>query len=195
MEVAQRSTLDVPHVRDGDDNRIIGIEVFCIELVVEWDNLCTTLVAILLLNLKQILLHNLLTTLWVVENLLQLGNKLLQVVEFLMQLVYTQTCELRQTHINDSLRLELIELEALLQIALGIGRSLRVADDVYHLVDIVNGDDQALEDVCTLLSLAQIVLGAADSYVVTVFNEVLNTLLERKQTWTALDQSNIVYRE
>ena len=66
---------------------------------------------------------------------------------------------------------------------------------MYYLIDIVDCDDQALEDVCTLLSLAQIVLGAADGYVVTVLNEVLNTLLERKQTWTALYQSNIVYRE
>ena len=103
MEVAQRSALDVTHVRDGDDNRIIGIEVFGIELVVEWDNLCTTLVAILLLNLEQILLHNLLTTLGVIENLLQLGNELLQVVELLVELINTQTCELSQAHINDSL--------------------------------------------------------------------------------------------
>ena len=103
MEIAGRSALDVTHVRDGDDNGIVGIEVLGIELVVEWDNLGTTLVAILLLNLEQILLHNLLTTLWVVKNLLQLGDELLQVVELLMQLVYTQTCELSQTHVDDSL--------------------------------------------------------------------------------------------
>ena len=103
MEVAKWCALDVTHVRDGDDNRIIGIEVFGIELVVEWDNLCTTLVAILLLNLEQILLHNLLTTLGVIENLLQLGNELLQVVELLVELINTQTCELSQAHINDSL--------------------------------------------------------------------------------------------
>ena len=179
-------------MRDGDDNRIIGIEVFGIELVVEWDNLCTTLVAILLLNLEQILLHNLLTTLGVIENLLQLGNELLQVVELLVELINTQTCELSQTHINDSLRLKLIEIEASLQVALSISRSLRVTNNMYNLVDIIYGDDQALEDVGTLLSLAQIVLGTTDGNIVAMLNEVLDTLLERKQAGTTLNQSDVI---
>ena len=63
---------------------------------------------------------------------------------------------------------------------------------MYNLVDIVNGDNQALEDVGTLLCLAQIVLGATDGYVVTMLNEVLDTLLERKQAWATLYQSDVI---
>ena len=126
----------------------------------------------------QILLHNLLTTLGVVEDLLQVGDKLHQVVILLVELLDAQTCELCQTHVDDSLRLELVEIEALLEVTLGVGGCLTISNNVYYLVDIVHGDDQAFEDVGTLLSLAQVVLGTADGDVVTVLYEVLHTLLE-----------------
>ena len=95
-----------------------------------------------------------------------------------MELIDTQTCELGETHINDSLRLELVEFEAYFEVALSVGRCLTVTDDTNHLVDIVDGDDQTLEDVGTLLSLAQVILGATDRNVVTVLYEILDALLE-----------------
>ena len=146
--------------------------------VVEGDNLGTALVAILLLHLEQILLHDLLATLGVVEDLLQIGDELLQIVELLVELVDAQTCELSQTHVDDGLRLKLVEIEAGLEVALGVGRRLTVSNNVYHLVDVVHGDDQAFEDVGTFLSLAQVVLGATDGDIVTVLDEVLDALLE-----------------
>ena len=79
---------------DGDDHWIVGIEVLGIELVVEGDDLRTTLVAILLLHLEQVVLHHFLTALGIVENLLQVGNELLQIVELLVELLDAQTCEL-----------------------------------------------------------------------------------------------------
>ena len=128
--------------------------------------------------LDQILLHHLLAALRIVEDLLQVGDELLQIVVLLMELLYAQACELREAHINDGLRLDLVELEALLEVTLGVGGCLAVADDVYHLVDIVDGNDQAFEDVSTLLSLAQVVLGAADGDIVAVLYEVLDAILE-----------------
>ena len=160
--------------------------------MVEGDDLRTALVAILLLHLQQILLHDLLAALGVVEDLLQLSNELLQIVELLVELIDTQACQLTETHIYDGLRLKLVEFEAYFEVALSIGRGLAITDNVYHLVDIVDGDDQALEDVGTLLSLAQIVLGTTDGNIVAMLNEVLNTLLERKQAGTTLYQSNII---
>lgn len=94
VELVEMGALDVTHMGDGDNHRIVGIEVLGIELVVEGDDLRTTGVAILLLHLKQILLHHLLATLGIVEDLLQLGDEFLQVVELLMELVDAQACEL-----------------------------------------------------------------------------------------------------
>ena len=94
VEVVERRALDVTHVGDGDHHGIVGIEVLGIELVVEGNNLRATLVAILLLHLLQLLLHHLLTTLGVVQDFLQVGNQLHQVVVLLVELIDTQTCEL-----------------------------------------------------------------------------------------------------
>ena len=103
VELIEVGTLDVTHVGDSDDHRIIGIEVFSIELVVEGNDLRTTLVTIFLLDFEQILLHHFLTTLRIVENLLQVGDELHQVIVLLMELINTQTSELSQTHIDDGL--------------------------------------------------------------------------------------------
>ena len=123
-EVSQRSTLDISEVTHGHNDRIVWIEVLSIELMLVWDYLCTTLVAITLLHLLQLLLHHFLATLWVVQDLLQVGNEFHQCVILSMQLIHTQTGELSQAHVYDSLRLCLVEFETCLQVALGICRSL-----------------------------------------------------------------------
>ena len=160
--------------------------------MVEGDNLCAALVAILLLDFQQVVLHDLLATLRVVENLLQVGNQLHQVVILLVQLLDAQTCKLRQTHIDNSLRLQLVQLEAGFQVTLSIGRCLRVTYDAHHLVNIVHGNDQAFQYVSTFLSFAQVVLRAADGHLMAVFNEVLHTILEVQQPRTALHQRNVI---
>ena len=71
--------------------------------MVEGNDLRTTLVAVFLLHFEQILLHHLLTTLGIVENLLQVGDEFHQIIVLLMELIDTQTCELCQTHIDDGL--------------------------------------------------------------------------------------------
>ena len=181
MELREGRALDVAHVRNGDDHGVVRIEVFGVELMVEGNDFRLALVAIFLLHLLQFLLHHLLAALGVVENLLQVGNQLHQVVVFLVQLVYTQAGELAQAHVDDGLRLRLVQVEAGLQVALCIGGGFAVADDVNHLVDVVHGNDQAFQDVGALLRLLQIELRAADGDLVAMVDEVLDALLQREQ--------------
>ena len=112
-----------------------------------------------------------------------------------MQLIDAQAGELREAHVNDCLRLQFVEFETLLKVALSVRRSLRCADDAHHLVDVVAGDDQAFEDMGTLLSLLEVVLCAAYCHVVTVLHEVLHTLLQCKQAWASVYKSDTVDRE
>ncbi len=202
MEVGKRCTLDIAHVADGDHHRIIGIEVLGVELMIEGDNLCLALIAILFLHLQQVFLHHLLATLRIIQDFLQVSNEFHQVVVLLVQLIDTQAGQLAQTHIYDSLRLQLVEFEALLQVTLGVGRCSRLTDDVYHLVDIVHGNDQALQDVGTLLRLLQVELRATDSHLMTVFDEIADAFTQRKKLRTHFSmsagnghQGDIVHRE
>ncbi len=192
VELVELGALDVTHVRNGDDHGVVGIEVLGIELMVEGNDFRTALVAILLLDLLQFLLHDLLAALGIVQYLLQVGNKLHQVIVLLVQLVYAQARQLREAHVNDGLRLQLVQFEALLQVALGIAGRLGVADDVNHLVNVVDGNDQSFQDVGALLSLLQVVLGATDGDVVAVLDEVLDALLQRQEARTPLDQGDVV---
>ena len=202
-ELAERRALDVTHVRNGNNHGVVGIEILGIKLVVKGDNLRLALVAVLLLHFEQIVFHHLLATLRVVQNLFQVSNQLLQVVIFLMQLVDAQARQLRQTHIDDGLRLSLVQVEAFFQIALGIARCSRLSDDVYHLVNIVHGNNQPFQNVGTLTSLAQVILCATDGHVVTMVNEVADAFLQREQTRTQAhtvarldgNQRNVINRE
>ena len=156
---------------------------------------CTALVAILLLHLVQFVLHHLLAQFGVVEYRLQISNLALQFLIFSMQLIHTQSGQLRESHVYDSLRLYFVQVETLLQVALSIARSLRSTYDVHHLVDVVAGDDESFKNVGTFLCLLQVKLGAAYSHIVTMLHEVLHTFLQRQQTWASLHQSDTVHRE
>ena len=201
-ELAQRSTLDVAKMAHRDDDGIVGIEVLSIELMLIGDDFRATSVTVFVFYLLKILFHHLLATLGIVKNLLQVGYQLHQIVVFRMQLIDAQTRELCQTHVNNSLRLRFVQIETLLQIALCITGSLGIADDVYHLVNVVHRNDQAFKDMGTLLCLLQVELRTPDRYVVTMFHEVADTVLQVQQARTELQliggirhQGNIVHRE
>ena len=112
-----------------------------------------------------------------------------------MQLLLLESGELAQAHLDDGLGLDVVKLKALHQSLDGILRGLGGADDVYHLVDIVAGDDKAVKDVGPLLCLAQVILGAADDYVVAVLDEVLDAVLEGEYARTSMDEGDIVDAE
>ena len=177
----------------GDNHWVVWIEVFRIELMVIRLNHGTTCVTILLLHLVEFILHYLLAELRIVQNLVQVVDGLHQLVEFIVQLLQTQACQLAEAHIHDGLTLKFIEFEALLQVALSIRRSLAGSDNMYHLVDVVAGNDQALENMSTLLSLLQFELGAADRNIMTMLYEILHTLLQAQKTWTAINKSDAIH--
>ena len=161
--------------------------------MVEGDDLRTTVVAVFLLHLLQLVLHHLLATLRVVQDLLQVSDQFLQVVELLVELVDTQTRQLCETHVHDSLRLELVEFEAYLQVMLGVTGGLTIPYNMYDLVDIVDGDDQALQDMGALLCFLQVELRAADGHVMTVLHEIFHAFLEVQQTGATLYQSDVIH--
>ena len=110
--------------------------------------------------------------------MLQISDEFLKFLIFSVQLVHLQTCELTQTHIHDSPCLHLVEVETLHKVLNSLLRCLGGADYMYHLVDIVTCNNQCLKDMCTVLCLLQVELGAADSHVMAVVNEVLHTFLK-----------------
>ncbi len=107
-------------------------------------------------------------------------------------LVGLERGEAREAHVEDRLRLQLGELEALDQAGFGRLGVARAADQLDHRVEVVERDQQPLEDVGAGLGLAQLVLGAADDDLALVRDVVLDQLLEAQGARHAVDQGDHV---
>ena len=112
-----------------------------------------------------------------------------------MELLLLQACELTQTHLDDGLALQLIQAKACLKSALCIGRCLTLLDDLHYFVDVVAGNDVALQNVSPLFSLAEVVLRAADGNIVTMGDEIADEVLQGEQLRTPLNQGDAVHAE
>ena len=194
-EFRQGGALDVAQVADGYHHGVVRVEVFGVELLARVLYLRAARVAILLLDLLQLVLHHLLAQFGVVEYGLQVCDELFQLVVFLVQLVHLQARQLAQAHVDDGACLNVVEAETLHEVGYGLLRRLRRADDVYHLVDVVAGDDERLKYVGAVLCLLQVELGAAYGHVMPVVDEVAHAVLQREQPWAALHERYAVHRE
>ena len=183
-------------MRDCDDHLVIGIEILWVEVArCAVVNLTTTLITVLILNLIKFVLDDLLTELLVGKDSIIVLNLAHELLVLGMQLVLLDSGKLSKTHLDNCGSLNLAEVEALHEGSPCIGRRLGSLDKTYHLVDVVRSDDQALNDVGTLLGLAELVLCTADNHLMTVLNEVADAVLECEQLWTSLYKSNTVHAE
>ena len=182
-------------VGNRDDHIVISVEVFGVEFLSRVDDLAATLVTILLLDLKELFADELCTQFLVSEEGLQALDLLHQGSVLFLQLLTLQTGEGTQTHIHDGTRLDEREGEALHELLDSFLRLAGRTDDADDLVDIVDCDDQALEDVDTLLSLAQLKLCTAVDDIVTVLDEELDKVTKVQQLRAALDERNIIDAE
>ena len=182
-------------VGDRDDHIVISVEVFGVEFLSRIDDLAATLVTILLLDLKELFADELCTQFLVSEEGLQALDLLHQGSVLFLQLLTLQTGEGTQTHIHDGTRLDEREGEALHELLDSFLRLAGRTDDADDLVDIVDCDDQALEDVDTLLSLAQLKLCTAVDDIVTVLDEELDEITKVQQLRAALHERNIIDAE
>ena len=193
--LGQRGTLDITHMRNGDNHIIISIEILGIELLSREDDLRTALVAILLLHLLQLVLDDLHLHTLVSQHCIVVVDTLLQLIALSSQLAVLQTGQSTQAHLHNCRSLQLRQTELLhqrLTTRLGI---LRCADRVDHFVDIVLSDQQTLHNVQTLRRLLQIELSAAYHNLMAVVDELSNQILQVEQHRATINQRDVVHRK
>ncbi len=96
---------------------------------------------------------------------LQFSDLRAQLGRLIDDLLALKRSEPAQLHVQDGDRLDLGQGEPLHQLPARGVRRLGVADEVDHLVEMVERDQQALEDVQALAGLAQLVAGPTDDHV------------------------------
>ncbi len=100
-----------------------------------------------------------------------------------------------QLHVEDRVRLELVDLEQLDQALAGVVDLGRAPDQRDHLVEHVERLDQAAQDVGALLGLAEPELGAPPDDVDLVGDPVADELVDRQRARHAVDQRQHVRAE
>ena len=147
------------------------------------------------LDLEQLLADEAVDPDFVGEDRAELGDALLQIGVLLLDSLALEPGEALEAEVENRLRLDLGELEALLQAGarfVGVGRSADERDD---FVEVVEGGEVALEDVRALLRLAKLVLRAPrDDHALEV-EVVPDELEQRERSRDAVDERDGVVAE
>ena len=112
------------------------------------------------------------------QDALQLLDRGAHLLQLGLQLLDLEPGELGQPHVENGVALLLAEAEPLAEPGIGLGGVVRPADDLDHLVDVVDGDLEAIQDVLPGLRRVEIELGAPGDDLVPVIDEVLEQLLQ-----------------
>ena len=155
---AARQTLDVAKVRHGHDHIVHRDQVLNIDFAVHNADLGAALIAVLVADLSQLLLDHAHQQIFVCQDRLQVSNRLLKLLILGQQLIRFQIGQTRQTHIKNSLRLLIAEIETIHKLDLGSRRVLAVADDMHDFVNIIQCLEQALQDMRAGQTLVQVIL-------------------------------------
>ena len=186
------STLDVAHMRDGDYHIVISIEILWVELLRRIHNLGTTLIAVSVLHLDKLVLNDLQLHLDTCQYIVEVVNLTLQLGTLILQFFNLQACQLTQTHLGNSRRLNLAQTKTLLQSLLCQIVITRVSDNMYNFVNIILRNDKTLHNMHTLLRLLQIKASTTYNHIVTMLNEVLNQILQVQEHRATVNQRNVV---
>ena len=191
----QRQRLDVAGLRDRDDHLLVGDQVLDVHVVFGVGDLRAPVVAVGLADLEQLLADEGHDARLVAEDLPQLADPLDEVGVVALDLVDLERRQPAQRHREDRLGLLAGQLELLDELrprGLGVGRRANERDD---LVEVGQRDQQALEDVCAGLGLAQLVLRAPHDHVALVVDVVVDDLEQRERPRHAVDERDRVHAE
>ena len=157
--LARARALDIAVARERKDALLLFDEVFDVDLVLDLLNFGLARIAVLVADLKKLVLQNTLEHRLVGEKFFKVGDLLFQFVELVLELLAVKSLQGLQAHIEDRLRLHIGEGEALHELFLRV--VVACADDVDDLVDVVLRDEKALQQVLALARFFEVVLRSA----------------------------------
>ena len=188
-----RLALDVAAPADRHHDVLVGDQVLVGHLAARVvDDPRPALARVLPLELRELLLDDPEDPRLVRQDVLQLGDELDHGEVLVLDLLALEGGEAGQPHVEDRLGLDLGEPEAGDEVVPGGLHVGRLADRPDHLVEMVEGDLQALEDVGSLAGLAQVVLGAPADDLAAMLDVVGDDRLEGQGLGLAVHQGQHV---
>src|SRR5213596_215114 len=183
-----RQSFDIARVGHGDNHVLFRDQVLDRELALVGHDFGAPLVAEAVRQLRELFFEDVQAPRLRPEDLLALLDELADFLELVLELGDLEGGEPGEPHVENFRRLLFGQLEALAQAGVRRRRVLRLADDLHDLVDVVDGDLQAFEDVLAVLRTLQLELGAANDDGMAMLDEVLEQLLQVHLLRSPVDQ-------
>ncbi len=164
--VVDARALDVPAARDRDHHLLLGDEVLHAHVAVEAEHdLRAPVVAVLVGDLLQLGADDLALHGGRRQDVLVLGDALLELGRLVLDLLALEGGEAAELHLEDGVGLQFVDVEQLHQPAARDLDRLRAADERDDVVQRVERLEVAAQDVRASLGLVEPVLRAADDHV------------------------------
>src|SRR5438105_7442393 len=178
--VGDGGPLDVTGVADRDRHVFLGNQVLDAELALFGEDVRSPRVAVLLLNLPQLLDDDLHHEPVAREDRQQPFDQLHQLGELVENLLPFEAGQPLQLHVENGLRLDLRQLELDDQAFARLARVLRRANQGDDRVEVVERDLQTFEDVAARFRLPQLELRPPAHDLAPELDEVVDQLDERE---------------
>src|SRR5664280_3589333 len=140
---------------DRHDHVVLGDEVFHRHVTIEGNDLCATVVTVLCHDLSQLLTDDRALTLRRGQDGVELIDHRLQLVMAVNELLTLECGQTTQLHVEDRLRLKLIDAQQLDQPVASDLNSGRGPNQGYDLVQGVKGLEEPAQDVSLFLCLTE----------------------------------------
>ena len=187
-ERVDRDALDVAADGHGDDDLGVGDDVFDRKLAFERLDRGPARIADPLLDVERLVANHAEHPLLRREQIGEVGDRREQRVVLVLDLLPLESGERAQTHVDDRRSLHVGEAETRAEVRARVLDGLAAAHDRDDLIDVVECDAEAFEQVGALLRLAQVVRRPAAHDVFAVRDEMLehraqaeHLRLERRQ--------------
>ena len=123
-EFVRNHALDISHLRKGNDVFIFGDEVLDVNVAADGSNFCTAVVSILVADVECLGLNYIKDKLVICENFLIFLDFFDQFGEFFLDFFTLESCQLTESHLHNSGRLNLAQIKAVDERFLTLGNRL-----------------------------------------------------------------------
>ena len=187
-EVIHTHTLDVAKLRHGDDRIRHRNKILHGDIILIVADGASSLIAILLSNDHDLFLDDSQQAFFIRQDCLQFCNALHQFLIFCLDLLTFQSGQRTQTHIHDSLSLNICQSEAFYQCFLSSCHISAASDDIDDLINVIKGDQQTFQDMSPLLSLVQIIFCPSGNNILLMKEVIPQHILQIQHPRLIIDQ-------
>ena len=176
-EVVRTHPLDIANVRHGNDDIFVRDQILGFHLIVH-TKAGAPVVPVFVGDHQDLFADHAQQFFLIRKDLFVVCDLLLQVRVFRFDLAAFQSCQGAETHVHDRLGLNVGQSETRHKFLLRDGNCLASADNTDHLVDIVQGDQQSLQDMSPFFRFVQVIFCSSGNDIFLVLQVIVQHLLK-----------------